>query len=124
MRSKGVTKAESFNTFQVKKQLICEELTKRFGLGVVNWGRSNKFCLYSFLDPKFPVSEGDQNAFHPPDNRERSYLSQGNLYPPLRETKESKSVLLTLAISQVPLIQNYQYAKAGYFGAAYSGPLH
>ena len=48
----------------------------------------------------------------------------GDLSPAFRRTKESKSVLLVLAVSQVPLIQNNQYAKVVYFGVTYSEPLH
>ena len=43
----------------------------------------------------------------------------GALFPGFRGTKEGQSVLLALAVSQVTLIQNNQYAKVSYFGMAY-----
>ena len=45
------------------------------------------------------------------------YLSHGNLVPAFRGTEEGQSVL-ALAISQVTLIRNTQYAKVAYVGMA------
>ena len=42
-------------------------------------------------------------------------LSHGSLSPALRKKKENQSVLLTPAVSRVPLTQNNQYAGAAYF---------
>lgn len=59
-----MTKTDSFYTFLTKKQYIYEELTKKFGFGVVNYWGSNKSSLYSFLSLEFSIS-GDKDAFCP-----------------------------------------------------------
>lgn len=40
----------------------------------------------------------------------------GNSFPAFRGTKRGQSVLLAMAVLQVTLIQNSQYAKLTYFG--------
>ena len=42
-----------------------------------------------------------------------------DLFPAFRRTKEGQRVLLTLAVSQVTLIQNNQYTKVAQFWVAY-----
>ena len=52
------------------------------------------------------------------------YLSQGRFLSCFQGTEEDQSVPLTLAISQVTLIQHNQYAKVVDLGTAYSAPPH
>ena len=46
----------------------------------------------------------------------------GALFPTFRGTKEGQSVILVLAVSQVTLIQNNQYATLAYIGVACPKP--
>ena len=50
--------------------------------------------------------------------------STGVLFPALRGTKEGQHVLLGLALSQVTLIQNNQYAKVAYLGRPVLDPIN
>lgn len=47
-----------------------------------------------------------------------------DLCPAFRVDKVGSECPLALAVSQVPLIQNSQYAKVTYFNLAYSVSLH
>lgn len=48
----------------------------------------------------------------------------GDLSPTFRERKRDRNVPSAPAVSQVPLIQNSQYAQVAYSGVTYSEPLH
>lgn len=65
--------------------------------------------FYSVLSPRFPIS-GDKGAFCPAGTGKVPFTWEIYLLL-FREIKEGQSVLLTPAVSQVPLIQNNQYAK-------------
>ena len=72
--------------------------------------------------PWIPVS-GDKDVST--SGAGRGAFPWGELSPVFRGKKEGQSVFLSLAVSQVTLIQNNQYAKVEYIysGMAYSAPL-
>lgn len=51
-------------------------------------------------------------------------ISHGRFISYFKGSKEGQSVPPVSGISQVPLVQNNQYAKVGYPRVAYSAPLH
>ena len=106
---------ETINLWRIDK-------TKELGLGVINCWRSNTVCVYSVLSPRFPIS-GDKGAFCPPGTGKVPFTWEIYLLL-FREIKEGQSVLLTPAVSQVPLIQNNQYAKVAYLGGDILKPFH
>lgn len=75
---------------------------------------SNKVCLYSRLNPKFLVS-GDKDAFYLPGTGRGSF-HMGDLSPAFREIKNGQCILLTPAISQIPLIQIINMLKCHHLG--------
>lgn len=69
----------------------------------------------------FPVSGGKDVLLF---LVQRKHLSHGKFYDLLLCRKGEQRALPTAAVSQVPLAQNNQYAKAAYFEVACSEPLH
>lgn len=105
---------ETINVWRIDK-------TERFGLGVVKWW-SNKVYLYGLLGPKFPVP-GDKDAFYPPQAPtptlcplQEGYLSHARFSSCCQGDKGGSECPCCIAVSQIPFIQNNQYAKVAYGG--------
>ena len=77
--------------------------------------------FYSVLSPRFPIS-GDKGDFCPAGTGKVPFTWEIYLLL-FREIKEGQSVL-TPAVSQVPLIQNNQYAKVVFLGGDILKALH
>lgn len=58
----------AFDTFQTKKQCICEELTTQRNLDLGQQSNEEVTLFIQPLGPEFPIS-GDKDAFYPPDAR-------------------------------------------------------
>ena len=64
---------------------------------------------------------GDKDVFYSPGT---GTFHPANLVLAFSGTKDDQGILLVLAVSQAPFIQNNQYVKVAYFGVAYSVPLY